>query len=96
MVKIASSHLEANMPNPFNPVTTIRFTLEHATPVKLVVYNTAGQRVRTLIDGARYAGSHNIVWDGKDAMGRKCASGVYVSRLITPKMTDVRKMMLVR
>jgi hypothetical protein len=96
LVKIASSHLEANMPNPFNPVTTIRFTLEHATPVKLVVYNTAGQRVRTLIDGARYAGSHNIVWDGKDAMGRKCASGVYVSRLITPKMTDVRKMMLVR
>jgi hypothetical protein len=85
-----------NTPNPFNPVTTIRFTLTQATPVKLVVYNMAGQRVRTLIDGARYAGSHNIVWDGKDAMGRNCASGVYVSQLITPKTTDVRKLTIIR
>jgi hypothetical protein len=91
-----SSRLEANTPNPFNPVTTIHFTIAETAPVKLVVYNMAGQRVRTLIDGARYAGSHNIVWDGKDAMGRNCASGVYVSRLITPGTTDVRKMMLVR
>jgi len=78
---LAAFVLEQNTPNPFNPVTTIRFVLPAAGHVRLMVYTMNGQLVRSLIDGDLGPGTHEIVWDGTDARGRPVASGVYVYRL---------------
>ncbi len=62
--------LYPNHPNPFNPRTTIRFDLPAAGQVRLVVYDLAGRLVRVLVEGEVSAGSHEAVWDGRDATGR--------------------------
>ena len=89
-------HLDQNAPNPFNPVTTLRFGLPEAGEVQLVVYDMLGRPVRTLFAGAAQAGEHSLVWDGTDDAGRALASGVYLYRLQTADGTRVRKMTLVR
>jgi hypothetical protein len=88
--------LHQNTPNPFNPSTTIRFSVTQASPIRLSVYNTAGQFVRTLVDGTVEAGTHKAVWDGRDSAGRNVSSGVYLYRLSSTEETLVRKMLLVR
>jgi hypothetical protein len=85
-----------NAPNPFNPSTTIRFTLPEASPVRLVVYDVRGALVRTLADGSYQPGAHSVVWDGLDRSGRACASGVYVYRLTTTQGVVTRRMTLLR
>jgi hypothetical protein len=65
----AALRLHPNQPNPFNPLTTIRFDLPAAGPVRLAVYDLAGRLVRVLVEEARAAGSHEAVWDGRDAAG---------------------------
>ena len=91
-----------NAPNPFNPSTAIRFTLPEAGHVTLVVYDINGRLVRTLVGLAASAaqaflpGQHEVVWDGKDVMGRAVASGVYVYRLTAPQGVVTKRMVLVR
>ena len=70
-----------NYPNPFNPRTTIRFELPVAGPVRLSIYDVAGRLVRTLVDDSLPQGSHEAVWDGRDATGREVGSGSYLARL---------------
>jgi hypothetical protein len=86
-----------NSPNPFNPRTTIPFSIgqpeEH---VRLDIYNVAGRLVRTLVNGPLPAGSHKIIWDGTDAQHRAVASGVYVYLLETRNFYNRRKLVLVR
>ncbi|RKX32155.1 MAG: hypothetical protein DRP71_12465 [Verrucomicrobia bacterium] len=68
----------SNYPNPFNPSTTIKYSMPKAGHLKLCVYNVRGQLVKTLIDGVRPAGAdQTIVWDGMDERGSSVASGVY-------------------
>jgi hypothetical protein len=69
--------LSQNYPNPFNPSTVISFQLPIASHVKLAIYNTTGQLVRTLIDGEKAAGRYQIEWDGKNELGAQVSSGVY-------------------
>ena len=92
----AELFLSQNAPNPFNPVTSISFGVPEAGPVRLVVYNLAGQAVRTLEDGALPAGGHVVTWNGRDAEGRSVGSGVYLYRLTTTRGTLTRRMLLVR
>ena len=92
----AAFELLQNVPNPFNPSTTITYALDGATRVALVVYNVQGQKVRTLADGYQPAGVHSVVWDGADDRGAKVSSGVYLYRLSTPERTDQKRMLLVR
>lgn len=74
-----------NYPNPFNAGTTIVFGAPGVHPVELVVFNTLGQRVRTLFRGVSRSGENRIVWnDGRDDAGSTVASGLYLYRLITP------------
>ena len=68
-------------PNPFNPSTEIPFELARDGLVRLEVYNLAGQRVRSLVDGTRQAGTYAINWDARDDQGRDVASGIYLYRL---------------
>ncbi len=83
-------------PNPFNPTTTLHLHLPADSPVKLVIYNMAGQRVQTVLDSRLQAGYHTFHWDGRDALGRATTSGVYLYRVNTPTQTLVGKMVLIR
>ncbi len=83
--------LAQNSPNPFASATSIEFELPREADVKLRVYDAAGRRVRTLLEGSRPSGVHRVEWDGRDAAGRSVASGVYLYRLETPAGTETRK-----
>jgi hypothetical protein len=88
--------LESNYPNPFNPSTTIRYALPEGADVRLVVYNILGQSVRTLVDGSQSAGRYSVVWDGRDAIGRQVASGLYIYRLQAGSFIATQKMLLAK
>ena len=88
--------LLANFPNPFNPSTTIQYTLREEAPVALTVFNVHGREVRTLIRGTEQAGPHEAVWDGKDNHGRGVGSGLYFYLLRAGDFQDTRKMVLLK
>jgi hypothetical protein len=89
--------LAQNVPNPFNPSTTIEFTLRERAPVTLRIYNVRGQLVKTLVNGTRVPGiAHRIAWDGRNDAGRRVASGVYFYRLVAKGYTKTRKMVLLK
>ena len=90
--------LKQNYPNPFNSNTMIRFALPIHVDVELTIFNLAGQRVATLAQGAREAGTYTVRWDGRDDDGRALASGVYLYRMQTDdgQQVETRKLVLVR
>jgi hypothetical protein len=88
--------LEQNFPNPFNPSTSIRFTLDSPGYARLDVFNLLGQRVRTLVDRICPAGSHEVTWDGTADDGRPAVSGVYFYRLQKGSDRLTRKMTLIK
>ncbi len=89
--------LYQNVPNPFNPRTVIRYDLPSALNVRLEIYDVAGRRVRTLVDGlVREAGSHEVVWDGRDDRGIHVSSGVFFYRIEAADFRETRKLVLVR
>jgi len=71
-------------PNPFNPSTTIALALPEAGWTKLALYDVSGRRVRTLLDGQTSAGTHQLVWDGRNDKGTALPSGIYFARLVLP------------
>lgn len=93
---IARFALSPNAPNPFNPVTTIRFGLDRTGAVTLRVYDVAGTLVRTLVETSLPAGQYHAVWDGRDRAGRPVGSGVYIYRLDQSDRHIARKMSLLR
>ncbi len=88
--------LDANYPNPFNPVTMIRYNLHKATQVELRIYDVRGALVRTLVSEFQAAGEKNVTWDGLSNSGQKVASGVYFYQLKTLEFNRTRKMILLR
>lgn len=88
--------LAQNVPNPFNPQTTIAFSLPQRGEVDLRVFDVRGRLVNTLVQEVREAGSHRVVWDGRDAAGVPAASGVYLYRLVAGDQTLQQKMTLVK
>jgi hypothetical protein len=88
--------LHANSPNPFNPETTIRYSLPRATWVRLFVYDVSGRLVRRLDDGMEPAGERAVTWNGRDDRGTPVGSGVYIYRLDVDGMRLTRKMSLLK
>ncbi|MDG5767698.1 T9SS type A sorting domain-containing protein [Balneolales bacterium ANBcel1] len=84
-------HLHNNYPNPFNPATNIRYEVPEAAHVSLVVYNVIGQRVATIVNEHREAGSHLVTFDATNL-----ASGTYIYRLQAGQRTQTQTMMLVK
>lgn len=89
-------NLKGNYPNPFNPSTTIHFSLPSEMEVSLAVYNIKGQLVRELLNGFMPAGEHHIEWDGRDADNRIQSSGVYFYKLQNSEQTLIRKALMLK
>ncbi len=83
--------LAQNYPNPFNPVTQIQYTLPTDAHVQLVIYNSLGQKVATLVNGNQQAGRHSASFDAT-----ALSSGVYLYQLSTPGFSQTKKMMLIK
>jgi hypothetical protein len=85
-----------NYPNPFNPETTISFSLQEVAEISIEIFNLRGQKVRTVVNSQYEAGHHSVVWDGNDKRGRAVASGVYMYRIKYEEDSISKKMMLVK
>jgi hypothetical protein len=89
--------LHDNFPNPFNPETQIRFSLGGRENVKLVIYDIMGRQVRTLANGDSFnSGFHVLNWDGRDNIGEKVATGMYIYRIKAGDFIADKKMLLVK
>jgi len=83
-------------PNPFNPITTIGFTIDRQQPVDLTVLDLRGRTVTVLTDGVVHPGTHHVTWDGTDTAGRAMPSGTYIARLQARDLIDRQKIVLIR
>ncbi len=88
--------LHAARPNPFNPSTTIGFTLPATGPVQLTIHDPSGRTVRTLVDAMLGASEHTVEWDGRDDRGHLVGSGVYIYRLSAGGQVLTDRMVLVK
>ncbi len=88
--------LDAVAPNPFNPRTTVTYSLAAPTRVTAVIHDLAGRAVRTLADGMKTAGVHRLVWNGDDDRGAAVASGTYFCRISSPGAALTAKLVLLR
>jgi hypothetical protein len=86
----------SNYPNPFNPETTIRYSVPDAAHIRLTVYNILGQVVQQLIDAPLSAGVYTARWDGRNTSGVSVAAGLYLFRLEIGHQIITRKMLLAR
>lgn len=86
----------SNFPNPFNPFTTIKYHLPFDSKVQVEIFNSKGQKVKSLINESQKAGRHSTVWDGKDSTGKRAASGIYFYRITSPKMNISKKLLLLK
>jgi hypothetical protein len=84
--------LHQNYPNPFNPETQITFDLPARANVSITIYNMLGQKVRTLVNETKPAGTHILRWDGLNSQGVQVASGVYVYTIRAGKFVQSKKM----
>ncbi len=88
--------LSRNYPNPFNASTTIEYALQSATDVELTIYDILGRNVITLADGLLGAGTHRIVWDGKDYAGRAMPSALYFYAIRAGEFVAIKKMTMIK
>lgn len=93
---IITTELKGNYPNPFNPNTTIKFTLANDSPVFIRIYNLRGQLVDTLLDKDLTAGTHTVQWNGTNLNNKPVTSGIYLYELQTETQIMHRKMILLK
>jgi len=91
-----SFQLMQNYPNPFNPVTTIPYKLAKPARIKIAIYNTLGQEIRTLVNEEQAAGDYQITWNGTDNQGLSVASGIYIYRLTTDNFSEEKRLTFVK
>jgi len=93
---VALDRLHPNVPNPFNPSTTVRFDVERPSFTTVRIHDVRGRLVRSLVDGLMTAGTHTTIWNGRDDRGRAVASGVYVLHLAAGDYRASRRIVLAR
>lgn len=86
--------LAGNHPNPFNPSTTITYAIPELAHVRVDIYNVLGQRVQTLVNESVEGGIHQVVWNGRDALGNQVSSGFYVYQITINNKDVLRKKIL--
>ncbi len=86
-----------NYPNPFNPETTIMFTVsDNAVRTKISIYNIRGEKTQTLVNEHLPVGKHSVVWNGRDHSNKQVASGVYFVRMKSGSYSSTKKMILMK
>jgi len=86
-----------NVPNPFNPSTSIKYELSQANVVSLCVYDMSGKLICWLLRGEHeISGQHEVQWNGRDGRGQPVASGTYFYRLTAGGYSETRRMVLVK
>jgi hypothetical protein len=96
-ITVYSTNLYQNHPNPFNPSTTIEFSIQKDSKIDLSIYNIKGQKIRTLAQNDFTNGSHTIIWDGDNNFGKPVSSGIYYYKLnVNGKTEAVKKCMLLK
>jgi subtilisin family serine protease len=97
MTEITSiTTLQGNYPNPFNPTTTIHFSLAQIGNVEIKIFNSKGQFVRTLLNETRQSGVHQIVWNGLDEKNQPVSSGIYLYQMRTENLSAIKKMLMIK
>ncbi len=96
VARIYHDRLEQNFPNPFNPTTTIAFSIKSASNVTLTIYDVAGRRVRELVNERRERGAYKVLWDGRNDDGAVVSSGTYFYKLKAGTFTDTKKLTLLK
>jgi len=97
IIKTPDLSIETNYPNPFNPMTTIEYSLSQASYIELSIYNVKGELIKRLVSGVEVAGTYKAVWNGRDERGRSVASGVYFCILRSSDGNKItRKIILLR
>lgn len=91
-----TTQLETNYPNPFNPNTTISFSIANNDNVRLEIFNSRGQKITTLVKDYLQAGRYNVVWEGRDDQNREVGSGTYFYRMQTGNIVSTQKMIMVK
>jgi flagellar hook assembly protein FlgD len=92
-------HLAQNHPNPFNPATSIQYSIggrQRPVHTTLKIFNVIGQLVRTVVYEEKLPGVHSVTWDGKDERGNEVSSGVYFYQLRARDQTETKKMILLK
>ncbi|UCG52050.1 MAG: T9SS type A sorting domain-containing protein [Candidatus Latescibacterota bacterium] len=90
------ARLYQNVPNPFNPVTTIRYYIPEDGHTTLIIFDVTGEKVKTLVDGMQTNGEKTAIWDGLNDSGQRVSSGIYFYKLHTRREDRVKKMLLVK
>ncbi|MCD8480286.1 MAG: choice-of-anchor J domain-containing protein [Candidatus Cloacimonetes bacterium] len=93
---VMMTELKGNYPNPFNPETTIRYSVREASPVNIEIYNLKGQLVKTLVSESKAAGEHSVIWKGTDNNNRPVSSGVYFYKMNAGKYSSTKKMIMMK
>jgi len=93
---VVATALNGNFPNPFNPETTISYSIKGTNPVTIEIYNTKGQKVKTLVNETKAEGHYQAKWDGRDDNNQPVTSGVYFFRMKSGKFTSSKKMILLK
>ena len=89
--------LAKNYPNPFNPTTTITFSIQNDSKIELSIYNIKGQKIKNLIQNELLNGYHSVAWNGKDDFGKLVSSGIYCYKLnVNGKTEAVKKCLLLK
>ena len=88
--------LYPNFPNPFNPVTTIRYDLPIRAKVDLTIFDLMGRKVITFVNRTEDAGFRSVQWDGTDDLGRSVSAGVYLYQIQAGEFSQTRKMLLLK
>lgn len=88
--------MEQNHPNPFNPSTTVSYTLPEESEVTISIYNLLGKQVAQLFSSVQYSGTHSIQWNGTDQQGNLVPAGIYFYQLRAGDFTQTKKMVLMK
>ena len=91
---LAEYKLYQNFPNPFNPETTIRYSIREDSYVEINIFNIKGELINKLVDSQQKAGSHNIIWNGCDKKGKRVSSGIYYYQVKAGSFETTKKMVL--
>ena len=88
--------ISSNYPNPFNPSTTIEYSLKVDSKIEIKIFDNLGRLVRSLFNGQSTYGTHFLTWDGRDDNGKQLSSGLYYYQIISDTFSSAKKMLLLK